>query len=263
MGQGSSRERKDAKAITKKSVQATKIERAKATGILSLHACKLKNIPTDVFEITKLNTLDLSNNSITEVPAITQLVNLKTLKLDNNQLTSLPDLSPLTKLQNLVLDNNRIVTLNGLPASLTKLSARGNAMEEFPLCICYVPNLEVVDLGANAIANVPDTIAQCTGLKELTLDNNQLTMLPAALAECPKLAALFVRNNRLGKTSISSAILAYSAIHIMQLEGNPMTKYDLEEMEGIEAFLERRKKLKDKEIHGGLSTDVSLCGLEH
>ncbi|EQC42208.1 hypothetical protein SDRG_01046 [Saprolegnia diclina VS20] len=264
MGQaGSNRAKKDAKAITKKSVQATKIERAKATGILSLHGCKLKRIPDDVFAIEKLNTLDLSNNELVEIPAaIGQLINLKTLKLDSNQLASLPDLSALTKLTNLVLDNNKLASLQALPPALIKLSARNNQLSGLPPSLCSLAHLEVVDVSQNQIASIPSAIASCLSLKELTLDDNRLSQLPTALSQCAKLKALCVRRNRLGPQSIAASILATSAVHIMQLEGNPMTKFDLEAMDGVDAFLLRRKELKDKELHGGLHTDVALCGLD-
>ena len=52
------------------------------------------------------------------------------------------------------------------------------------------------------------------------------------------------------------------AVQVMHLEGNPMTKEDLQEMDGFDEFLVRRTKLKNKEIHGGLNSDLSLCGLE-
>ncbi|OQR84424.1 hypothetical protein ACHHYP_13392 [Achlya hypogyna] len=263
MGQGSSRERKDAKAIAKKSVQAQKLERAKATGILSLHGCKLKRIPDNVFGITKLTTLDLSGNEITEVPAvIAQLVHLKTLKLDSNQIEILPDLSPLVKLQTLVLDSNRLVSLPALPSTLMKISARNNRLSAFPSTIGALPSVEAVDLSNNDIASVPDSIAGCVALKEITLDDNQLTQLPPVLARCEKLTAIFARKNKLGPHSIAPVLLESSAVHIMQLEGNPMTKFDLEAMEGANAFIDRRKQLKDKELHGGLNTDVTLCGLD-
>ena len=83
-----------------KHVQSQKCERAKATGILSLTDSKLKRIPDKVFELTNLNTLDLSHNALTELPIqiTTQFLQLKVLKLQGNKLTMLPDLSALTKL---------------------------------------------------------------------------------------------------------------------------------------------------------------------
>ncbi|KUF94755.1 hypothetical protein AM588_10004867 [Phytophthora nicotianae] len=107
-------------------------------------------------------------------------------------------------------------------------------------------------------------------LELATLHDNKLTELPAALGRCPKLKVLSARRNTLvgrsaGATvqSIAAELLGEgSAVQVMNLEGNPMTKEDLQGMNGFDAFLTRRTKLKNKEIHGGLNSDLSLCGLE-
>ncbi|KAG7377155.1 hypothetical protein PHYBOEH_001087 [Phytophthora boehmeriae] len=85
-----------------------------------------------------------------------------------------------------------------------------------------------------------------------------------------KLKVLSARRNTLvGRSAggvvqpIAEQILGErSGVQVMNLEGNPMSKEDLQEMDGFDAFLTRRTKLKNKEIHGGLNSDLSLCGLE-
>ncbi|CAK4068547.1 unnamed protein product [Aphanomyces euteiches] len=263
MGNGSSREKKDAKAITKKSVQAQKIERARATGILSLKGCKLKQIPADVFAIPTLHTLDLSQNAITELPPqITELTALKTLKVDGNQLVELPDLSALVKLTTLAADNNTLTRIGALAPNLTKLTLRGNKLTTLPESVCTLTALETLDVAQNAIRDIPNSIGECVQLKEFNIDSNKLQYVPSALTQCTKLTSFFARHNELGPQSFAPEFLHGSAVNVMQLEGNPLTKLDLEAMDGAQAFMERRKILKDKEIHGGLSTDVSLCGLD-
>lgn len=172
----------------------------------------------------------------------------------------------------LILDGNAIASLpNALPPNLAKLSLKGNQLSTIPLSVTALGALKELDLAENNIAQVPDHVAQLSELQDLTLDKNALTLLPPVLASCPKLKVLSARGNRLtGKTtggatlqqSVAVEILDTSAVHIMNLEGNPMTKFDLEAMAGIESFLHRRTLLKNKEIHGGLSTDTSLCGLD-
>ncbi|KAF0698974.1 Aste57867_10425 [Aphanomyces stellatus] len=260
---GSSREKKDAKAITKKSVQAQKIERAHATGILSLKSCKLKQIPAEVFNIPTLHTLDLSQNAITDLPPhIAQLTALKTLKVDGNQLTRLPDMDSLVKLTNLVADNNALSSVGALPPSLVKLSLRNNNLAAIPSSVCALPSLETLDVAQNAISQLPNAMSQCVQLKDINLDHNQLEYISSVFVTCTKLTMLFARHNRLGPLSLAPEFLQQSAVNVMQLEGNPLTKLDLEAMEGAEAFMERRKLIKDKVIHTGLNTDVSLCGLD-
>lgn len=65
-------------------------------------------IPGEIRFLSKLETLDLSDNAMTNLPAeIGQLQNLKTLDLSNNQLTGLPnELGQLSKLETLDLRGN-------------------------------------------------------------------------------------------------------------------------------------------------------------
>ncbi|KAJ0408552.1 hypothetical protein ATCC90586_009573 [Pythium insidiosum] len=249
-------------------VQKQKIQTARSTGMLALPERKLRRVPSEVLELTQLRTLDLSQNRLEEVPVqLSALTALKTLKLQSNALTMLPDLSSLTALTTLVLDNNQISALpNALPPNLTKLSLKGNRLTSLPPSVLALTQLQELDLSQNELSSLTDNVSSLASLVELTLDQNRLTSLPSALAECPRLKVLSARQNQLrGRAtpqSIAVALLASSKVQILNLDGNPMTKIDLEAMEGVDAFLERRTQLKNKEIHGGLNTDTSLCGLD-
>lgn len=53
---------------------------------------KLQEIPSQVFELTHLEVLNLRENEISEIPKeILYLTNLKTLNLIDNQLKEIPD----------------------------------------------------------------------------------------------------------------------------------------------------------------------------
>ncbi|TMW62297.1 hypothetical protein Poli38472_009790 [Pythium oligandrum] len=250
-----------------RNVQNQKIQTAKSTGMLALPERKLKKVPAEVLELTQLRSLDLSQNRLEEIPAeLNAFASLKTLKLVSNALTTLPDLSGLTALTTLVLDGNSIESLpNALPPNLTKLSLKGNKLSAIPQTITSLSQLKELDLSENQLSEIPQHINQLSELVDLSVDRNSIQILPSALVECPKLKVISARHNQLrgGKAqSIAESILKDSIVQIMNLEGNPMTKFDLEAMEGCEAFLQRRTQLKNKEIHGGLSTDTSLCGLD-
>lgn len=168
-----------------------------------------------------------------------------------------------------MLDGNAIESIPlPLPPNLTKLSLKGNRLREIPASITRLKQLKELDLSGNAITEIPDHVSALGDLVDLTVDQNTVRLLPAALAQCAKLKVLSARGNRLaggtaaGPQAIASEILGASAVHIMNLEGNPLTKFDLEAMEGFESFMERRTQAKNKEIHGGLNADVSLCGLD-
>lgn len=164
------------------------------------------------------------------------------------------------------MDGNAIESIPlALPPNLTKLSLKGNRLRELPASVTRLKQLKELDLSGNALTAIPDHVSALGDLVDLTLDQNALCLLPKALAQCAKLKVLSARGNRLasgGPQAIASEILSASAVHIMNLEGNPLSKFDLEAMDGFESFLERRTQSKNKEIHGGLNADVSLCGLD-
>lgn len=171
-----------------------------------------------------------------------------------------------------MLDGNAIEALpHSLPPNLTKLSLRGNKLSQIPASVLALPQLQELDVAENQISTLPASISSLAELQDLNADGNRLDELPATLAACAKLKVLSLRANRLtgkstGRTAEDQAIpveiLRDSAVHVMNLEGNPMTKADLTAMDGFDEFLYRRTLLKHKEIHGGLNADLSVCGLD-
>ncbi|OWY93173.1 putative LRR protein [Phytophthora megakarya] len=265
-----------------RSVQQQKLKSAKATGVLALPNSKLKKLPDELWQLSTLRSLDLSGNKLSELPPqLSSLATLKTLKVSSNVLAALPDLSPLQALTTLVLDGNVLEDLPlALPPNLIKLSLKGNKLRAVPrsiLSLVHLQELDLIlslvhlqelDLSDNALDLLPANLGEMQELQDLNVDDNQLAELPAALARCAKLKLLSARRNSLvGKSAgaktqpIAAQLLQDSAVQVMNLDGNPMTKEDLQAMDGFDAFLTRRTKLKNKEIHGGLNSDLSLCGL--
>jgi len=97
---------------------------------------KLKEVPEEIFLLTKLKTLSLAQNKLIEVPKdISKLTNLQILSLSKNNLISLPEeIGELKSLKVLNLIDNKLISL---PDSLTKLYNL-----EF-LHIEYNPNLYI------------------------------------------------------------------------------------------------------------------------
>ncbi|CAH0487270.1 unnamed protein product [Peronospora farinosa] len=254
-----------------RSIQQQKMKTAKMTGVLALPNSKLKKLPEEVLELSMLRILDLTGNHLSHLPSqLNVLKKLKTLKVSSNILETLPDLSALTGLTTLVLDGNVLEDIpNVLPPNLIKLSVKNNRLSTVPCSVLALTQLQELDLSENRLESLPAHLGEMHELQELILDGNNLTELPAALARCVKLKMLSARRNTLvGQSagakvqSIAADLLGEdSAVQVMNLEGNPMTKEDLQKMDGFDAFLTRRTKLKNKEIHGGLNSDLSLCGL--
>lgn len=118
---------------------------------LDLSKRKLKEIPADVFKLTRLRELNLSRNSIATIP---------------------PEISNLTALQRLNLANNDIDTLPDEIGNLQQLVYLGlnrNVIAELPPAIGNLQNLEVLELWDNEISIVPDELSKLTRLQTVEL----------------------------------------------------------------------------------------------
>ena len=221
------------------------------------------------------------------------LKDLKSLNVDQNALVagSLKPISSLTKLQILSAGGNKLgapvprdpskpnqsapAALPSLPPSLKQLKLDANAFSNFPLQIVQ-PNclikLEKLDLSNNNMAAIPAEISNLIALTDLNLDNNVIVALPASIGQLKKLKTLSLRNNqlRVSNTNFSAqnpqplpaSLFRDTLVIDLNLHGNPMTSTQLNEFEGFDAFLDRRAKVKSKDIYGGALTTLDVTGLK-
>ena len=124
----------------------------------------IKNL--SLLEIYKLETLDLTDNRLTQLPAeIGNLVNLKALYLYENRLTQLPaEIGQLVNLKVLNLSNNRLthlpVEIWGL-VGLLNLYLYSNPLTEIPVEIKKLVNLILLSVSPHVklpaeITDFPD-----------------------------------------------------------------------------------------------------------
>mmetsp|Transcript_11144 Transcript_11144/g.20861 ORF Transcript_11144/g.20861 Transcript_11144/m.20861 type:complete len:222 (-) Transcript_11144:2013-2678(-) len=218
------------------------------------------------------------------------LANIRNLNLSYNQLTkgSLIPLSALDNLQSLSLSYNQLgleiegekklvgPPLPSLSTHLKHIKLDHNHLTSIPKSI-YAPELtklEKIDLSYNRIHEIPkefcENLSSC--LTELNLDHNLIASLPRAMGLLVKLKSLSLESNRIVVLSTSfdqkhpqplpEDLFVSTPLIDLNLKGNRMTNGQLNEFQGFEAFLERRQKLKSKNIHGGALTDLGMCGLE-
>lgn len=217
-----------------------------------------------------------------------------------SELSHLGQISNLTNLQTLSLGRNKIkyptraISDDGkfaftLPPKLKQLRLNGNEFASIPKQILAPINtttttttLEKLDMSYNNLAYIPIEIGNLTSLTELLLDNNVITSLPNEMGKLTKLKTLSMRNNYIqlpsttttksGTTNyfssnnpqpIPSSIFINTLLVDLNLHGNKLTSTQLNEFDGFDTFLERRRVVKTKGLIGGaMDGDSTLCGLK-
>ncbi|KAJ8299622.1 hypothetical protein KUTeg_023682 [Tegillarca granosa] len=159
-----------------------------------------QHIPGVVFELPCMETLDLENTKINNLPD-TYNLNLKDLILRKNFLDSLP--SSVYNLNHLTLIDLSYNLVKKLPeeigrvVSLEKLRLDNNQLTTLPDNIGLLHNLEELDLASNQIQSLPQTINGLKSLKYLILEKNQLTELPDEICELLELETLDITENKI------------------------------------------------------------------
>jgi hypothetical protein len=69
-------------------------------------------------------------------------------------------------------------------------------------------------------------------------------------------------HNTLFAPAIPASVFQDTLLIDLNLHGNPMSNTELNEFEGFDAFLDRRKKKKTTALTGGAMVNMSICGLE-
>ena len=159
---------------------------------LVLSDCSLSSIEA-LSKAPNLVYLDLSMNAIRDVTPLSFMTNLTHLDLSNNALTNLSPLSALTALQELDVSYNSLSSIAPLITcgALKKLNASNNQIDH----LIAFPNtfIETLDLSVNLLTDI-EVLAGFTALKDLDLSKNQLTDI-SALSALEQLVVLrFARN---------------------------------------------------------------------
>ncbi len=252
-----------------KALVASKLSIAEKTGSLNLSDSDIKatsktwgNLP-----VQKLKTLDMSGNNVkTLPPEIAQMAQLKILHASRCHLNRVFDINTLPKLTTLNLSINELNETSlvpmGLPPQLRSLNLSENHFTMIPdSCLAGVLNLTELNLSFNQLESIHG-LGVLVSLIELKLDNNNITEISADLSLCQKLKHISVSNNKIsgknsiGEQSIPSGIFIDTQLDELILNGNSMlSKKMIYDFEGIDIFIERRRKSKDRNIIGGAAAD--------
>jgi len=153
----------------------------KSLKTLLLSNNKIENMEGKTFAISTLQTLDISNNFISQLGLNTfeNAVKLTTLNLTYNNISTIDNyvFLSLGSLQSLDLSFNRIVTVETSAfsnlKSLTWLSLSSNLLKEVPEDLEISADLQVLHLEGNGLEDLGDPIRQLM-LKELYVQSNFL-----------------------------------------------------------------------------------------
>ena len=255
-----------------KSVIASKLSTAEKTGVLNLADQDLK-ASSQVWDklqtlglVDKLKTVDISGNTLKYLPAdILNMHHLKVLHAARCNIQRTYDMAILGRLVTLNLNDNDLEAdcLAQLPVQLQRLNLSNNHLMVIPQAgLAGLGNLHELNLSGNRLISTVG-IGNLTALVDLNLDNNNLSEIAVDMALCVRLKHVSLKNNKLsGKSedgtaqSIPAPIFTDTLLDELVLTGNTMlSRAMVWNFEGVEVFVERRKRIKDRNLAGGASID--------
>ncbi len=170
----------------------------------------LSSFPEEIYALADtLETLDLSNNQLNELPDDFHRLNkLKVLFLSNNPFREFPKV--LSRCENLEMVGFKSCLIdsipeNAFPARLRWLILTDNAITQVPESIGALPRLQKLMLAGNKLQSLPDSLSQCRNLELLRISANELTRLPNPVLSLPNLSWLAFAGNPFSSRDICEA----------------------------------------------------------
>ena len=181
---------------------------------LTLSGCSLSTT-SGLEKATGLNYLDLSNNTIRNITALSAMTRLQKAYLQDNALSALDSLSAITTLTHLNVSGNglnSIVPISGL-TRLQYLDVSRNQLPSLS-ALSQLTSLRECYAASNVLADASG-LSNCTALEILDLGSNQLTDL-SVLNNLKSIARLDISRNALTalpQFSKDSALIVINASH--------------------------------------------------
>ena len=160
---------------------------------LTLSGCGLSSI-SKLEALTKLEYLDLSNNTLRNISLIGTMPGMKELYLGHNSITSIDHIASLTNIEKLDISYNAVSDLSGLKQmkNLTDLNAGHNQISR--INGLNFQKMQALDLSYNNIQSI-GSIVDMTEILSLNLSNNALTEL-GGIEKLMKLRSLNMSYNQ-------------------------------------------------------------------
>ncbi|AUD01043.1 leucine-rich repeat domain-containing protein [Spirosoma pollinicola] len=227
---------------------AEKTTRPDTVTMLAFNQLDLTSVPEVVYRFPKLDELDLSKNSLHELPArltadiptltrlsvlynaipndsvfITRNKHLVSLNLQGNKLTKIPpSIRQNRRLESLWMGNNKLTeldikTLRRL-RRLSDLNLYHVGLTQLPKTIGRLKHVRVLDLYYNNFTSLPSQIGRMKRLEQLAVAHNGLHNLPASLGKLRRLSVLFAHHNRISQ--LPAEFERLTNLHVLDLGYN-------------------------------------------
>ncbi|KAH3770493.1 hypothetical protein DPMN_171780 [Dreissena polymorpha] len=224
---------------------------------------QIKSIPERLFcDTPKLKVLQMSHNSLRELPSEIGNSVLEEISLEHNQIWQLPQefFVSLPKLRYICLTNNALEMVpkpnaTGYQNKLQELYLSANRLDNNVIAIIAMfQKLKILHLAYNQITEIHDRdLRKLESLQELNISGNFLRHLPKCLGRhgklqalrsnanlikelpdfrySPNLKVLEVGSNRLMDVSVTN--LMASNVNLLDISGNPEMQVSSTELRGI------------------------------
>jgi len=228
---------------------------------LSASGCALTTADlTNLSNLSKLITLDLSNNQIASVEALSGCTSLKILNLSGNSIQTVEPLAQITGMRELNLSANAITSIDAL-SGMKKLHT---------LDISYLLLSDISALrGLTALVNLKfdycavediTPISECESLVNLSCESNHIISL-APLAGCGKLQTAILARNRI---SDISPVAKLGALRALDLTSNDIVALpeDMSGMVSLSELLLANNSISNLKSAGGLPS-LEMLNIEY
>ncbi len=178
---------------------------------LNLAGNQLNELPDELFDLENLRVLNISYNHITSIPtAILRLSRLEELCYISDGYYELPDVLPqLPQLRRLVFGWG-VAPSQSMPVpdiifqcrNLTSLTIEGLMFKEIPAAIAQLTQLESFSVHEVYISDLPNELSLLLNLKELRIEStfyeSYISELPRVIPTLRNLRSLYIRNTMIG-----------------------------------------------------------------
>ena len=216
----------------------------------------------DLWKLSGLVSLKLSNNKLTSVPPyFDQYTALRSLNLSSNSLTEFPDaLRQLTTLVDMDVSFNSISSLGnvGSLVNLERLWATNNKLSgPFDESFRELVNLKEIDARFNAISNI-DIVSQLPKLEMLMLGHNSISQFQGSFA---RLKVLFLNHNPVTNFDLKAPVPTLSVLNLASAKLSQLPEGIFQKMSGLTKLTISKNHFVNLSPHFGLLSKLEYLSL--